>query len=211
MNFKNVISNFSTVPKSNTKYAGNIKCEDAVWGKIIQGIVSNHPRSEIDGKRFPQCKMEENNVIIIVAESPHTAEYSFNKNAIDFKSPLHRSDNKIIRKLKNLINLWIDKSKNYDVVLVNAIQYQCSFGLPLWKSNENKLQKNDVFKYAWDKEKGKQDLLDRINSIINNKQDVIIINACTIRLKVECNSSIFHGKQNNNSFKVYDTNHPSKW
>lgn len=211
MNFDNVISNFKIANKSKTKYAGNVKCEDAVWGKIKKGIISQYNRNDIDGKTFPQKKLSCKNVLIIVAESPHTAEYKFHLGKIEYKSPLHRCDKRILKHLKALLGVWIDKKKNYDVILINAIQYQCSFGLPLWKCPKNQKQKNDVFRFSWHQENGEKDLLSRVTTLIKKKNEVIILNACTKALKPECNASIFNKGNYSAAIKIYDEKHPSKW
>lgn len=150
INFSPVISNiYNNSGKSSLKFAGDTLCEDCVWGELNNGNVTPIGRAAIDGKLYPQQPLKHDNIIVIIAESPHKDEYDFSKKPIAFKSPLHRHDNKIMKYLSSNQNGWFDTNINYDVVLVNAIQYQCSFGLPLWKHPNNQKIRNDAFEDAW--------------------------------------------------------------
>lgn len=210
VDFGNVIDKYKESPRGK-KFVGNIKCEDAIWGALSKGKVLFNGREKIDGMSFPQCELARNSIIIVVAESPHTAEYSCIKGQnVLFRSPLHKNDNRIKRYFERNFNDWFDKKLDYDIILVNAIQYQCSFGLPLWGHKKNQLQKNDVFKYTWENEPCREDLLERINNIIADKDNAIIINACTAELKRYCNSTLFVSEKNQ-TFCVYDETHPSRW
>ena len=156
--------------------------------------------------------LKNNNVIVIVGESPHRDEYRVSKGVCStFTRPLCRCDTKIKEYLKKNSNNWFNSSLDYDVVIVNAIQYQCSFGLGLWGHPNNQNQRDKVFEWTWNHQPAKQDLLDRITGIISNKNNVIILNCCTKNLKKYCNASIFQRTNPNQIFLVFDESHPSTW
>lgn len=158
------------------------------------GIASYYSRSITDGKKFPQCaNSNSDSVIVIIAESPHTSEFLFKNGAVvTHRGPLHRYDNRILHYLQQNHNGWFNNAIKYDFFILNAIQYQCSFGLPLWNYPTNQQQKENVFKYAWITENGEGDLISRVNSIIYKRKNVIILNACTASLKPYCNSSFLN-------------------
>ena len=106
INFQNVISAFSAEPKGS-KYAGNQKCEDYYWGVLTQGNVEQNPR--IEGTTFSQARLRFDNVIVIIAESPHTREYTFeNGRCTGYNSPLHRCDKRIKRYFSKNAKKWFD-------------------------------------------------------------------------------------------------------
>lgn len=211
VDFNNTITEFLNKNKGKKKFAGSIKCEDYHWGVYDCGKVKQiNPRNE--GQPFDVNSLEKDNVIIIVAESPHTSEYTFSKEQCqNFKSPLHRCDNRIQKYLDANKNNWIDNTIEYDIVIVNAIQYQCSFGLPLWKNPTNQAQRNEVFEWTWTNENALVDLQERIFAICSNKNKVILFNCCTKYLKKFCNIAnigIPIGCQN---YLAFDEKHPSVW
>lgn len=214
INFKNTISNFTNANRG-TRFAGTQICEDYYWGTYHNGT-PNQIKPRKDGCSFSANSLTNKGVIIIVAESPHTQEFSFSKNAhqnhcTGFRSPLHRCDHRISKYLSKNSNNWFSTTSTYDIVLVNAIQYQCSFGLPLWNYPTNQKQRDNVFIWTWDNEPAKNDLLDRIDIITAKKGEVIILNCCTKKLKKYCNSSLFLNTHNVPYFRVFDERHPSTW
>lgn len=210
VNFQNVISAFSDAEKGS-KYANTQKCEDYYWGVLTHGSVNQIPRKE--GIAFSQTQLHYKNIIVIIAESPHTSEYFFTNGICKgHKSPLHKCDKRIKKYLTNNENNWFNNNLNYDIVIVNAIQYQCSFGLKLWGNRSNQEQRNKVFAWTWINESALNDLLCRLNIITQNKDNVILLNCCTAKLKKYCNSAML---LNSNFIHcnclVFDEKHPSKW
>lgn len=210
VNFQNVILAFPNAIKG-IKYADTQICEDYYWGVLTHGIVKQNPR--IEGIPFPQTQLLYNNIIVVIAESPHISEYVFaNGRCVGYKSPLHRCDNRINNYFSKNVNNWFNTNLDYDIVIVNAIQYQCSFGLKLWGNTNNQNQRDKVFGWTWNNELALNDLLYRINKIIKNKKEVILLNSCTAKLKKYCNSAFLLSTNiiNQNHF-VFDEKHPSRW
>ena len=193
------------------KFAKSIKCEDYLWGTMLEGEVNCHPREE--ERTFDIKDLEKDNVLVIIAESPHKDEFSFDKqgSVLSFKSPLHRCDKRIKKHLENNLTTYGVKKLMCDVVLVNAIQYQCSFGLGLWGHPDNQKQRDEVFEWTWCNQPAEKDLRDRIAKIISGKTSVIILNCCTKNLKKYCNASLFQKTNSNQNFLVFDEPHPSTW
>ena len=210
VNFKNTIKHFSSANKG-TNFAEEKKCEDYHWGIYVSGnAVQISPRNE--GKKFDVVSLKKKNVIIILAESPHVFEYYFQNGVCSgFKSPLHRCDNRIKKHLNANKNNWIDSKIEYDVVIVNAIQYQCSFGLKLWKNQKNQDQRNKVFEWTWTNENALADLQKRLSTICLNKNEVILFNCCTAYLKKFCNAANIGVPKGCQNFLLFDEKHPSVW
>ena len=111
--------------------------------------------------------------IVIVLESPHRSEYN------DVGTAIRSANGNTGKKLKANLEQKIDKViKNgrlklgddaYNLYAVNAIQYQCSFGL---KPIQPELR-NTVFRTLWPSLK--VDFLNRIKKL----EPIVIINMCT--------------------------------
>lgn len=125
-------------------------------------------------------------IILIVLESPHKDEFETLKYNIEKPMPAMAitGDNlfKLLPKYMNRINAtsehvgvsrgmgYVDMPSGiYRVLLVNAIQYQCSLG------DEPKKYRNKIFNSMWNNEIVRQDFINRIS--INNVK--VIINSST--------------------------------
>lgn len=152
-------------------------------------------------------KVNKNNCknIVIVLESPHKQEFAgsfegFIAPALGFTgSNLQKQFPSII---KNLV--CISKFETYNVIIMNAVQYQCSNGESLKKYRD---RTNSIWKYFW-KNGCKSDFTTRIESY----RPHIIINACTG--KIEKRDSIKYLLQESineycSESKLYRSPHPS--
>lgn len=111
--------------------------------------------------------------IIIVLESPHRSEYS------DAGAALRSANGNTGKKLKANLEQKIDKvikngllklsAGTYNLYAVNAIQYQCSFGV---KPIQPELR-NTVFRTLWPSLK--VDFFNRLKQL----KPIVIINMCT--------------------------------
>ena len=208
VNFQNIINNCINlgyiVPGhngvSNGKFAGSTKLPNCYFGEYDtnKSCFNYVTRSTIDRS------IQTNPVIVILAESPHKDEYSYNNGAVTPKYPLYKSKSKIKNHLKNY--LPSNLSGRYDVYLVNAIQYQCSFGLSL---RTYRKQKNNVFALTWNIEPALDDLVCELAQLIKDERD-LILNCCIKDLKKHlCMTDILKIKFS--TVNILDYPHPSKW
>lgn len=120
---------------------------------------------------------KEKPTIVIVLESPHRSEYN------DAGAALRSANGNTGKKLKANLEQKIDKAIKsgllvlsagmYNLYTVNAIQYQCSFGL---KPIQPELR-NTIFRALWPSLK--VDFVNRIKQL----KPIIIINMCTGGIK----------------------------
>lgn len=217
INFQNVINlaGQKGFAFSKQSFAGNIRCDNQYWGSInFNNKTHNMNRSPINRQQQTNT-----NILIIIGESPHTHEFNFlnnGNNGVTANGPMMKYNTKISglsNQPHNLRNVPIPNSGVWDVYLLNAIPYQCSFWLKLRGNGNHKKQKEEVFSIAWNIEPCLDELIDEINKIIvfaNKNYNVIIINSCTKSLKTLCNSSVLEYKLNF-KYNVYDEYHISKW
>lgn len=209
VDFNNTLKQFRGLNKGK-RFAGATKCDDYYWGTLNRGKVQQNPIKV--SSIFNPNDLKNNNVIVVVAESPHKDEYIFQKGTcISFKRPLSRCDKRINKYFTNNTNSWINNTLDYDIILVNAIQYQCSFGLSLRNNRVNTNQKTNIFNWTWQNEPAEKDLITRIDKIVNGKNEVIIFNSCGKVFKKYCNVTIYNKLKSSLSLKVYDEKHPSCW
>lgn len=112
---------------------------------------------------------KENDRIVIILESPHKDEYSkgiaapaMGKTGQNIEKYLLKILNKKIKKPK-------ENGKKYDVILMNAIQYQTSFGI------DTEYFRDRVWLTLWNKEGGREEFIEKLKGY---KPD-IIFNFCT--------------------------------
>lgn len=122
-------------------------------------------------KNFESVNIEskENDRIVIILESPHKDEYSneivapaMGKTGQNIEKYLLKILNKKIKKPK-------ENGKKYDVILMNAIQYQTSFGI------DTEYFRDRVWLTLWNKEGGREEFIEKLKGY---KPD-IIFNFCT--------------------------------
>ena len=150
--------------------------------------------------------------ILLILESPHINEFDIN--GLPIGPAIGTTGNNIFRYFEKCINsslsrefrLNLNQSLTYNVVLLNAIQFQCSEGVkPIKKSNrdENFIKLINNENYC--------DVDKRINWFKQKNSNPIIINACTkgcskIPLFVHLD-----GKISNLNLNIFHSSHPSSW
>lgn len=106
--------------------------------------------------------------VILVMESPHTAE--FEKNGTPIGPANGPTGVNIRRLLQRVLGKARPVNENSELVLMNAVQYQCSLGeLP-------KQHRDAVFLAVWSTG-GKEDFRKRLKDVF--RQGDLVINACT--------------------------------
>lgn len=120
-----------------------------------------------------------NNVVVIVLESPHRDEYDANGKAIGPAFGI--TGNNINKFLPDVLMSAINRNVltlnkgTYDIVLLNAVQKQCSLG------EETKKYRDAMFLKYWEKDKIRDSFRNRLNNVLlkTSKQNDIVINCCT--------------------------------
>ncbi len=210
----NFLKNFSFA--NIAPNASNINaCPDQVVGEIVNGVFSPYPKRAdmvyVDNNNMVSVTNKLKNPIVIILESPHKNEYDpITKMALgpcmgvsgvnlynDFNNNFSKS------KIYNAMN-----SLECDVILLNAIQYQCSEGKPLsGKKNEANKKNRDNNFFICINNKDKNDFVTRLKAI----SPFAIINLCTIG-KMGLQQMVENVCRKNNFTKNYTKGiHPSAW
>ena len=185
------------------------RCDDQFVGTAQ--IIDHSTRLHDDGGtdfamriRLQEWDRPKVSAIILILESPHTSEY-------EYPTPKPAAGDgygDTGRGLRSLfyaacpVHLFLPNG-DYPLVLMNAVQYQCSLGF------NPKKYRNKVFLKCWDLF-GKQDFENRLFSMY--KGNDIVINCCTaagpkrrkLREVVEASCSLVGGS----TLKI---EHPANW
>lgn len=173
-----------------------------LWNKIVPDAEYDFFYSSTDNSwhltnKQKKCSNNENNNIIVVLESPHKDEFNVNGDGL---LPLFKDLN-----FNQYLGALINGSQNlnpsqptpllntgtiYKVYLVNAIQLQCSLGIP------TEYYRDLVFLFYWDRLKSNFET--RLKSYINDNT-IAVINLCT-QGRHEC----FHYIYNSSTQKMED-------
>jgi hypothetical protein len=168
------------------------KCED----KLV-GVVED---SKFVGSSFRYCNHKNSTMgkIILIIESPHTSEYQTTP------LPAHGRTGRNIRKYMHSTVTILPKCSSYELLIMNAVQYQCSMGV------DTKAFRDRNFRNSWEAF-ARINFEKRLKKYFNHKD--IVINCCTkgdkvpeLRFLVE--NSIRNALGRGSDFKF---NHPSYW
>ena len=149
----------SIAKKINNDYLQCIQCPDQIVGQIEKDDNDNIlvDWSEYDFKTRInidyRSEINIDNKIILILESPHVEEF------VEPYGPAKGVTGKNIRNLFQAVcgeDLLIGK---YNLILMNAIQYQCSLGLP------TKYYRDKVFDSVWECF-GRSNFESRINKLV---------------------------------------------
>jgi len=179
------------------------KCPDQIVGDITvtksKTMYEPHSERENIGEKTVFASPK----VIMILESPHTKEFIGKIGPAKGKTKEHME-------IKNIFNEACplhDKDKlygmgpylgKYPLILMNAIQYQCSLGLP----PQN--YRDCMFLSCWNKF-GKDDLTERLRRY--HRTGDIIINACTLGTnKNKTDEAALKNLVRNAIFQDYKTN-----
>jgi len=157
MNFSHLVSSATQNAMSATELR---ICPDQFVGRIntFSADQSDFP-VRVSASERPEGLL----CLIMVIESPHKQEFMGNL------GPAKGSTGNLIRKwIKEIRDLFA--YHNYGLILVNAIQFQCSLGRP------TKEFRDDVFKHVWG-DRGGCDFRHRLKAI--HREGDVIANCCT--------------------------------
>jgi len=194
--FRNQISRFSLTTESQIVIE---EIEERICLDRYVGIVSEMNAQN----RFHYFDLSERPesipCIILIMESPHIQEY------IDIVAPAKGRTGGYIRTKFNSV-VGFDRYSEYGLILMNAIQYQCSLGKPTTQFRD------EVFKFAWN-EVGESNFRFRLrNTILEND---VVVNCCTkghyvpyLRTLVQ---SAIENELQNDMNRILNRTHPSSW
>lgn len=183
-----------SVQKCQDQIVGIIKKEENgeySWEKEIATTQGNsgqeYTRTDVTSKSIGALEKSYGRIIIIL-ESPHDDEY--NENHMPIGPAYGKTGQNINKYFCEILNDFQKvsgyklQSQKYYVILVNAIQKQCSLGMdPL-------VYRDIMFLSYWEKDKWRDDFICRLRKSVYGGKDSFIINCCT-RGK-HSNSSIAH-------------------
>lgn len=221
---KNVIDkNMNILRDDEKKLAKNAKilpilCPDQVVAQLQytnNGVFdmkkyceTKHERGWITFKRKPIKELLDNKkYIVIVLESPHIDEF---KDECALGPAYGKTGENINIYLPHILKIAHDKSVLklevgiYDVILVNAIQYQCSMGI------KTKIYRDKVFQECWGQEETRTNFYERMKKISLAKE-VVIINCCTKGDNKVKNYELVERELRKFNSIVYRCAHPSSW
>ena len=210
--FVNFLDGFDFEVTIGRKPKNSVPCWDQLCGKLDNGHYIQLKRRNIfyatKGTQRIIAHPKLIRPVVIILESPHKEEYkksgaangpAWGDTGIRFNQNFQRLIN--AKDIQSWINTGV-----HDVILINAVQYQCSFG----ETINPKLRDHN-----WTKcfEKGCcSDLIYRLEAL----QPEILINACTksnLNLQLAVHSAIFtHINQGKRLFNTYIYgSHPITW
>ena len=181
-----------------------VPCLDYYFGivDVVNKIWAKSPKVHTDYIEREKIHQELKNIdlpiIIILLESPHKDEF----NEKPYMPAKGDTGKKILQYFPAKCPAL--PCPKYRVLLVNAIQYQCSLGVP------TKNNRTDIFLYMWSKKNIKRNLEKRLKKYSSN----IIINCCTksgvenLRCLVQKEISKYKYEK---QVKFYSAVHPSIW
>ncbi|MDN5343487.1 MAG: hypothetical protein PWP28_2367 [Oceanotoga sp.] len=152
------------------------KCEDNYVGSFnpIDNINNNlwfEKELRERNKEYIKIKKEEirrlENKIIIILESPHVEE--FNSQKLNFPAPaMGKTGENLQKYFIESMKKYLE-NKNYNIILMNSIQYQCSLGY------DTNIYRDRLWLELWEYEDYDCDFINRLNIY----EPDIIVNLCT--------------------------------
>lgn len=136
-------------------------CPDQYVGKITEFSTN---QTDFPARITPVNRPNDLKCLIMVIESPHTDEF------LQTPCPANGTTGKLIRKWICSVKGLSTYRKDYGLIIINAIQYQCSLGSP------TKCFRDNVFETVWN-DFGEDDFVTRLQSIYQSGD--VILNCCT--------------------------------
>lgn len=199
MNFQKVVT--SALGPLFDKLIGSIQlhiCPDQYVGQI-----SAFDDDQGDFPTRQQVQKRPNNLqcLILVLESPHINE---------FMEPCGPAKGTTGRNIRRYIPdvMELGKYSNFGMILMNAIQYQCSLGV------STKKYRDQVFRAAWN-DSGKVKFQRRLASTFRSGD--VLLNCCTkgngggVELRTQVQHAIVTVQSNIGCVDIIRRNHPSCW
>jgi len=156
-------------------------CPSGWWGTAnfyadkVEVIKFDLPKPFNDAAQLPR--------LVIALESPHVSEFGSAESKYRPQGPAQGTTGEKLRRnftkqrVCEEIRAIAANANKFNLVLVNAIEYQCSMGNAL-TSYESRKRRDSVFRKLWFKCGGRKDFTDRILKLELESRDVLV-NACT--------------------------------
>lgn len=172
------------------QYVGRISTHVNGWDQVDRVPVNERPKNQ-------RC-------VLLVLESPHKDEY----NQFSPK-PANGSSGRNIAKYFLHVKGFSGFAE-YGLILINAVQYQCSRG------DDTKIERDKCFRHIWNNG-GRTDFMERLKAVRINRD--VIVNACTkgtqikpLNEQLRClvHSAVLEAV-GPNDVNVFRRNHPARW
>lgn len=143
-------------------------CPDQYVG-IVGDLNNEQNRAAKDflDRKPAEDRPNEKKCFILILESPHIDEFKGDP------CPAKGRTGTQIRSYIHEVVADFDDYPKYGLILVNAIQYQCSLGL------KPKFHRDVIFRYVWEKGGGRKDFIKRLENHRYLQQNDVIANCCT--------------------------------
>ena len=139
-------------------------CNDQYVGRLDE--LSNYP-NDFPVRSAVESRPEGLKCLIMVLESPHVEEYEGPNSPCPANGATGRNIRKHILRVKGLADF-----SEYGLIILNAVQYQCSMGV-----NPPGTKKDKVFYEAWENGGGKADFTERLEYAYKDEDQVVV--CCT--------------------------------
>ncbi len=176
--------------------------EDRICPDQYVGKISDFSNSQKDfPERTTPSKRPNQKCLLMILESPHTKE--FNGELGPAKGKTGDSIRKWIKDAVGIPNI-----DDYGLIIINAIQYQCSLG------KSTNCYRDEMFMKSWNNF-GENNFLERLNNIYRN--DDMIVNCCTKgnitnnELRKKVHETIVNMDRINTNVVLLRRTHPSSW
>lgn len=147
--------------------------------------------------------------IVLVLESPHRYEFTSERKGLQPKGPAFGKTGSRVRKsLKCKIPVDLGDVDSHELILVNAVQFQCSLGLPLWNHPDNQSFKNAVVLECLRHKAFRDHLRSRVRSLIKDSEDIVAIASGQTSGANQCVEEIIHSLA---CRVLCGLGHPSSW
>jgi hypothetical protein len=190
MNFKCIVESILQ------DVAKNKNIEEQFCPDQYVGLISSFQKQAIDFpcRKLVDTRPNHKGCLIMVLESPHINEFKGEP------CPANGPTGKLIREhILNVIGL--SEYSQHGLIIVNAIQYQCSLGY------STKKYRNKVFISCWESG-GQENFVKRLNNVVRDGDT--IVNCCT--LGGDKTVSLRNKVQDAISYNgVLKRTHPSSW
>ena len=205
--YENFMTDFNFGTLAPQRHSVLSSCPDQIFGHMKGKTYIPRSIAERENILYKECPTEISPLrcpIVVVLESPHKSEFSGTKPLGIAHGKTGALFNTNFGALFSRTDIFQDIKTDdiHDVVLVNAVQYQCSLGLPLNKY-ENKLKRDELWLSCFERQCA-SDLCDRLAAL----EPFSVINLCTKGVKNL--QLVLHEKLCNFPNYMYGT-HPSTW
>ena len=147
--------------------------------------------------------------IVLVLESPHRYEFTSERKGLQPKGPAFGKTGSGVRKfLKCKIPVDLGDVDSHELILVNAVQFQCSLGLPLWNHPDNQRFKNAVVLKCLRQRAFLDHLRYRVRSLVKDSGDIVAIASGRASGANQCVEKSIHGLT---CRVLCGLGHPSSW